>query len=97
MKVIVFGLGSMGRRRIRCLQSLGYSEITGYDINFRRASEVKQLAKIEILDNTLDLQGFELALICTPPDIHEEYIKICLDQKIPMFVEASVLNESYWI
>ena len=32
MKFLIVGLGSMGKRRIRCLKSLGYEDIVGYDV-----------------------------------------------------------------
>ena len=32
MKFLVIGLGSMGKRRIRCLKYLGYENIIGFGI-----------------------------------------------------------------
>ena len=31
MKFLVIGLGSMGKRRVRCLQALHYTDIVGFD------------------------------------------------------------------
>ena len=39
MKFLIIGLGSMGKRRIRNLQYLGYSKIFGFDLNEDRRQE----------------------------------------------------------
>ena len=41
-KILVIGLGSMGKRRIRCLQSLGIYDITGFYIIEDRRKEAGQ-------------------------------------------------------
>ena len=42
MKVLVIGLGSMGKRRIRNLLKLGYKDIIGFDIRTDRINEVNK-------------------------------------------------------
>jgi len=42
MKVLVIGLGSMGKRRIRNLLKLGYKDIIGFDIRIDRINEVNK-------------------------------------------------------
>jgi predicted dehydrogenase len=94
-KFIVIGLGSMGKRRIRCLKSLGYSEIFGYDISESRRIESKKKYNISILDNldNLNVKDFDAFIISTPPNLHIEYLKMAIENKIPAFVEASVLKD----
>lgn len=43
MRFLVIGLGSMGKRRVRCLKHLGYEMIVGFDLrdDRRMESEVK--------------------------------------------------------
>ena len=48
MKVLVIGLGSMGKRRIRNLQALGVRDIIGFDQNKKIAVEAKKLYGIKI-------------------------------------------------
>lgn len=78
--ILVIGLGSMGKRRIRCLQALGYTNITGYDWRQDRCLKSNVPASIGRL-----LEDPSHVLICTTPDTHNEYAD---DYKgIPCFIE----------
>jgi predicted dehydrogenase len=93
MKFLVIGLGSMGKRRIRCLQELTYTDITGYDpLNYRR-DESHQKYGIKVLEelSESDIARYDTIIISTPPDLHAEYIKMAIRNKKPAFVEASVI------
>ncbi len=95
MKFLIIGLGSMGKRRIRCLKSLGHKNIYGYDIRKDRQCEAEQIYKIQTISGTNDkiLREFDVFIISTPPDIHNKYIKLAINHEKPAFVEASVLLE----
>lgn len=95
MKALVLGLGSMGKRRIRCLRSLGYHSIVGYDLREDRRQEARDTYKIETASNIDDavLSKIDVMVISTPPDRHNEYIKLAIDNRKPAFVEASVVLE----
>ncbi|OHD57555.1 MAG: hypothetical protein A2096_12005 [Spirochaetes bacterium GWF1_41_5] len=95
MKFLIIGLGSMGKRRIRCLQSLKYHEISGFDLRADRRDETRQKYGIKVFDN------FEKAaaethpdalIISVPPDKHLQYMEYCIEKKIHFFVEASVVD-----
>ena len=96
MKAIVFGLGSMGKRRIRCLRHLGIAEIVGVDLREDRRAEVQERYNITtfaafqnaILDFVPDI-----AIISVPPKVHVEAMRSCIERGIPFFVEASVVDE----
>jgi predicted dehydrogenase len=95
MKFLVFGLGSMGKRRIRCLQALGYTSILGFDVREDRRKEVIEKYNIEStgsLDN-ISLSDFDAFIISTPPDKHTAYAKLAIDNGKPAFIEASVILE----
>lgn len=95
MKALIIGLGSMGKRRIRCLKALGQTDILGYDPREDRRQESETLYQVkttgkldsEILGNT------DVMIISTPPDKHNQYIKLAIENKKPAFVEASVILE----
>ncbi|MBU0675966.1 MAG: gfo/Idh/MocA family oxidoreductase [Proteobacteria bacterium] len=93
MKFLVIGLGSMGKRRIRCLKSLGYDDITGYDPREDRRLETQKLYQVKTLDKLHNsvCSRFDVHIISVPPDCHLEYMKTAVDLGIPAFVEASVL------
>lgn len=95
MKFLVIGLGSMGKRRVRCLQSLGYSEIIGYDIRADRRAEAEKAYKIKTV-NVLEPQQFTdstAIVVSTPPDLHAMYAEQAVANGKPVFIEASVLLE----
>jgi len=95
MKFLIVGLGSMGKRRIRCLYSIGYSDIIGYDIRSDRLEEASSKYKIKTINSIdeINLKEVDCIIISTPPDIHNYYIKLAISNKIPAFVEASVVLE----
>ena len=51
MNFLVIGLGSMGKRRIRCLKTLGITKIYGFDSRNDRCQEVQQEYNIKTFDN----------------------------------------------
>jgi predicted dehydrogenase len=92
---LVVGLGSMGKRRIRNLRSLGIENIIGFDIRDERAQEVTRDYSIETFNEiNLVLESFDIEafIISVPPDVHHKYIILALKYGIPSFVEASVLD-----
>lgn len=92
MKFLVAGLGSMGKRRVRCLKALGYENIVGFDVREDRRKESKEKYGIEVLSKLPEsLNDFDALIISTPPDLHIEYIQMGLKYNIPCFVEASVI------
>ena len=46
-KILIVGLGSMGKRRIRNLQKLGYRQLIGFDLRDDRIIETKKKYIIE--------------------------------------------------
>ena len=95
MKILVVGLGSMGKRRIRCLQSLGVSDISGFDPRVDRQSEAVSAFGISMaksIDCSM-IAAFDAVIISVPPDKHHYYMQLCTEAKRSYFVEASVIDE----
>lgn len=94
MKFLIIGLGSMGKRRIRCLQTLGYKEIIGYDLREDRSQECVEKYHIEITTKIeeVNLNSIGAMIVSVPPDLHLDYAKIAISHKIPTFLEASVIS-----
>jgi predicted dehydrogenase len=95
MRCLIIGLGSMGKRRIRCLKSLGYNNIEGFDIRKDRREEAALKYSIKTFDNysAIDLGKMDLIIISTPPDHHLVYASDAVQNKVPCFIEASVIIE----
>lgn len=97
MKFLVVGLGSMGKRRIRCLKALGYpvTDIAGFDFRDDRQQEAARSYGINTFaDFSVALRQFnpDALIISVPPDIHHEYMKAAIRARKPFFVEASVVD-----
>lgn len=100
MRILVVGLGSMGKRRVRCLKALGFEpqNICGFDIRADRREEAKSLHDIEIAESFADAcERFrpDAVNISTPPNQHYPYMRDSLMRGLPFFVEASVLDEGF--
>ena len=69
MKILVIGLGSMGKRRLRGLSLIGGHELYGIDTRRDRCQEVKQQFEINTFSSSSQLDSasnFDICLICTP-------------------------------
>jgi predicted dehydrogenase len=93
-KVLVIGLGSMGQRRIRCLNTIGEYQIFGFDKDKQRQYLVCEKFKINELNSFIE-ERFDFFIISTSPESHHLYIEIALKNNIHAFVEASVLDIGY--
>lgn len=96
INILVVGLGSMGKRRIRNLRQLGYKNIYGYDPRPDRAKEAVDLYEtIIVADATEALKntGFGAMIISVPPDLHHTYMELALLFNVHFFVEASVVDD----
>ena len=97
-KVLIIGLGSMGKRRIRNLQALGFSHVNGFDLREDRRKEAFEKYKIKTFSNfdeAIASYKYDAFIISLPPDLHHIYMKKALELSIPFFVEASVLDTDY--
>ena len=94
MKALVIGLGSMGRRRIRCLKHHGVAAITGHDARADRREAAAREYAIEVVPTLAaqDLAHYDLIVISTPPDQHHHHLGWAIDAARPCFVEASVIR-----
>lgn len=95
VKWLVVGLGSMGKRRVRCLQALGYRDVIGFDLRQDRRDETEQKYGIKTYgDFALGVKEFDPTafIISVPPDIHHEYIELAIKHQKHYFVEASVVD-----
>jgi predicted dehydrogenase len=95
MNFLVVGLGSMGKRRVRCLQALGYRDVRGFDLRADRRKEAEERYGIRTFDN-IEMAIKETAphalIISVPPDAHHIVMKIAVQRRIHFFVEASVVD-----
>jgi len=94
VKALVIGLGSMGRRRVRCLRQLGVQEVEGFDTRADRRAAAAQEYGIAVREQlaAADLRAFDAVVVSTPPDQHHTTLAWAIDAGKPVFVEASVIR-----
>ena len=96
MKVVVIGLGSMGKRRIRLIREM-YPDymITGIDGRTDRREEANKLFGIECVDSINSVDEVECAFICTSPLSHNSLIHECLLKGGNVFTELNLVSDGY--
>ena len=97
MKILIVGLGSMGKRRARLLKRLRPdAELLGVDSAESRRTEAEGLGFTALA--TLD-EGIaaapRAAFVCTSPASHAAIIKPLLTAGIPVFTELNLVDDGY--
>lgn len=99
MKIVVVGLGSMGRRRVRLLKQISVDfEIVGVDSNPDRQKQAEEELGIGTqsdLENTLMDFRPECAVISTSPLYHASLIETCLKHGCHVFTELNLVSDKY--
>lgn len=100
MKILVIGLGSMGKRRINLLKKNFLSKyiIVGVDTRLDRRLEVEELFNIKTyssLDEAISFENPNCALICTSPLTHSELIIKAMQNNMNVFTELNLINHRY--
>lgn len=96
--ILIIGLGSMGKRRVRNLQALGIKNIVGFDKREDRRIESVDKYHIEVVgsfEEAISNYKIDAFVISLPPDIHHIYMKKALELNIPAFIEASVVDTDF--
>ena len=97
MRIVVVGLGSMGKRRIRLLRKIDSTiEIIGIDNNEDRRISVIQEYEITGVEDFQEVKGdVDCAFICTSPQSHASIITECLERKWHVFTEINLVSDGY--
>ena len=94
-RMLVLGCGSIGKRHIRNLLSVGAGKIAACDISEKKRDEVRQEFSIEVFGDLRDalLQNrYDAAFICTPPSYHVEQARQLLANDTHCFIEKPLSN-----
>jgi predicted dehydrogenase len=99
MKIIVIGLGSMGKRRIGLLlNKFNDIEVAGVDTSQERCEQIKALYNINTYSSiTLAIEAEEpyAVLVCTSPISHGSIILECIRKGLHIFSEINLLYDKY--
>lgn len=98
MKIIVIGLGSMGKRRLRLLSERNDVELFGIDTQVSRCEEVKEkfgITCFKSIAEAVEAEDIEAAVISTSPLSHAAIIKECLTHNLHVFTEINLVQDGY--
>ena len=98
MKIIVIGLGSMGKRRIRLLSEHKNVEIFGIDTQEIRCAEVMETFGVKCFNSISEAcakEPIDAAVISTSPLSHAAIIKECLEHNLHVFTEINLVQDGY--
>lgn len=98
MKIIVIGLGSMGKRRIRLLNERKDVQLFGIDSQESRCQEVVEIFGIKCYTSISEVvakEHPEAAVISTSPLSHATIIKECLQNNLHVFTEINLVPDGY--
>jgi predicted dehydrogenase len=97
--ILVIGLGSMGRRRIRLIQQYNPShQIIGVDLSpERRETALNEfgIATSGNLEEMLQIGNQDCAFVCTSPLSHNALIASCLEHNLHVFTELNLVKDGY--
>lgn len=97
--IVVIGLGSMGKRRIRLIKEiLPECKVYGIDLEESRREETERLYNIKCFSDIRDIESranIKIAFICTSPLTHKLLIKECLEKKWNVFTELNLVSDGY--
>ena len=99
LNVVVIGLGSMGKRRIRLIKKI-YPKFIIYGVDKRedRRKEVESEFHIfcsDSIENVAENYTVNVAFVCTAPLSHSSIIKECLMKKWHVFTELNLVSDGY--
>ena len=91
-RILVAGLGSMGKRRVRNLQFLGV-EVVGLDISEERRRQSSDLYGIRTHADIGAALGEkpDAVVISAPPHVHKEYAISSIRRNLPFFTEVNTM------
>jgi predicted dehydrogenase len=93
MKFLQIGLGSMGKRRVRCVHALHAGEVIGFDPRADRRAEAEEAYGIRTVESFEEGMSADpdVLIISSPPNQHVEYGLAALQAGKPFFAEETVL------
>lgn len=96
--VLVVGLGSMGKRRIRLLLERPDVIVCGVDGRIERCREVEDKFLIHTystIEDALCHEQCSCAFVCTSPLSHADIIHQCLECNLHVFTEINLVDDGY--
>lgn len=91
---LFFGVGSIGQRHLKNIQSLGYNKIFIHDPNVELAKEVSSEYNVEIVnENSLWSKKYDIALITNPNSMHLDLAIVAAEKGCNLFIEKPLATQ----
>ncbi|MFA6552386.1 MAG: Gfo/Idh/MocA family oxidoreductase [Candidatus Paceibacterota bacterium] len=90
IKIILVGFGSIGSRHYRNLKSLGFEDVSVYDVVMEHVPA--DIKTVSILDSKT-LKNFDVAFICNPTSDHLKTAALCAKAGCHLFIEKPLSNK----
>ena len=98
MKILIVGLGSMGKRRARLIKGIDNTiKVAGVDFSKERREEAETLGitAYESISAAVLAEKFDAAFVSTAPKSHSVIISELLDNSLSVFTEINLISEGY--
>ena len=98
MKLLIIGLGSMGKRRARLIRGMRPDIVLcGVDSTESRRAEAEALGVITypVISEAIKEERPDGALVCTAPASHAGIITELLRAGLPVFTELNLIDDGY--
>lgn len=90
MKILIIGLGSIGRRHLKNILALGYRNVSGVEPDKKTAAAIKKEFSIPIYDSLKEgLNGAkpDVVFVCSPTHLHVPNATTALRAGVHVFIE----------
>jgi predicted dehydrogenase len=93
MRFLVIGCGSIGKRHMRNLKTIGCNDILAFDVKKERLEEVREYG-VTTFDNLDEAfaKGPDAVLVCSPPVFHVQNALKALQKGCHIFIEKPLSN-----
>lgn len=98
MRILIVGLGSMGKRRARLMQSVRSDLVLcGVDFSAERRAQAQTLGitPYESIGDAIEAGRPDAAFVCTAPLTHHTIIDALLTYGVPVFTELNLVDDGY--
>lgn len=93
MKILIIGLGSIGKRHLANLSALGYTDISL--VSRRGGKATRPVNKVfRSVEQGLRSEHFDTAFVCTPTASHVQDLLLLLDYQVPNIYVEKPLSHS---
>jgi predicted dehydrogenase len=94
MKILLIGLGSIGKRHLNNILHLGFEDVTIVSRSGNIPSQFGSLNIFAKVEDALETAQFDAAIVCTPTALHIHALKLLLKKNIKnIYVEKPISND----